>query len=371
VVEGGRFEETTAGTILTDLNVTSRIENSRVLVLELTALDGADGEVSAQARLAVVDGRGRIDGRVTAKEAVLVRRDDVTARIDADIRVAGPATALAVDGEVALETVEVRLVSSASAGIVDLGEVKIKGAPEVEEDAGESSVRLNLDITSPGRVFVRGRGLDSSWGVDLAVRGTAAEPRVTGRVERVRGTLDLIGKAFDLATGRIDFDAGKKIDPRLDIVFERETQDLTGRILVTGKASEPKLNFSSSPSLPEDEVLPRTIFGKSSQSLTGSQAIQLALGVATLLDGGGGTLDKLRGAVGLDSLRVEQDEDGNAAVAAGKEISEGVFVGAKQSLGGGESSVVVEIDVFEEVGIDAEVGQDSGPTVGVRWKRDF
>ncbi|MEM7237074.1 MAG: translocation/assembly module TamB domain-containing protein, partial [Pseudomonadota bacterium] len=292
--EGG-YQNLDIGTIITDLNLQTEITPEGALSFELDGKDGGAGALTTKGTVAL-DQSG-IDIQTVIDKAVLVRRDDVTARIDADIRVAGPATGLAVDGDVKLETVEVRLVSSASAGIVDLGEVKIKGAPEVEEDAGESSVTLNLDITSPGRVFVRGRGLDSSWGVDLAVRGTAEEPRVTGRVERVRGTLELIGKTFDLATGRIDFDAGKKIDPRLDIVFERETQDLTGRILVTGKASEPKLNFSSSPSLPEDEVLPRTIFGKSSQSLTGSQAIQLALGVATLLDGGGGTLDKLRGAV--------------------------------------------------------------------------
>ncbi|MEM7506060.1 MAG: translocation/assembly module TamB domain-containing protein [Pseudomonadota bacterium] len=368
LTEGG-YQNLDLGTILTDLSLTTQAEPGGALGFALNASDGGNGKVSTEGSVAL-DASG-LDVKTVIESAVLVRRDEATARVDGEITVGGPMTALKVDGDIALEAVEVRLVSNASANIVTLGDVRIKGAPEPEEDTAEGSIDLRLDITSPGRIFVRGRGLDSTWGLDLKIRGTAAKPRLTGAVERVRGRLDLIGKGFDLARGKITFDGGPEIDPRLDIMFERETADLTGRIIVDGRASDPKLSFSSSPSLPEDEVLPRTIFGKSSQALTGSQAIQLALGLATLLDGGGGTLDQVRGAVGLDQLRVEQDEDGNASVAAGKEVSEGVFIGAKQSLGSGESSVIVEVDVFEGISVDAEVGQQSGPTIGLRWKKDF
>ena len=95
--------------------------------------------------------------------------------------------------------------------------------------------------------------------------------------------------------------------------------------------------------------MPRLLFGKSRQALTGSQAIQLSLGLATLMDGGAGTLDQVRSTVGLDSLRVEQDEEGNASVTVGKEVAEGVFVGTEQSLGEGGTKVTVEVDIFENV----------------------
>ncbi|MEM9141253.1 MAG: translocation/assembly module TamB domain-containing protein, partial [Pseudomonadota bacterium] len=138
-----------------------------------------------------------------------------------------------------------------------------------------------------------------------------------------------------------------------------------------GTASDPELRFASTPALPEDEVLPRVLFGKSSQALTGSQAIQLGVGLATLMDGGAGTLDTARSAAGLDQLRIEQDEQGNASVAIGREVAEGIWVGSKQPLGEGGTSVVVEIDVFEEVTIDTEVEQGGGASIGIQWKRDF
>jgi translocation and assembly module TamB len=90
------------------------------------------------------------------------------------------------------------------------------------------------------------------------------------------------------------------------------------------------------------------------------------------MDGGGGTLDQVRGAVGLDALRVEQDSSGNASVAAGKEVADGVWVGTKQPLtGDGGTSVAVEVDVFENIQLDAEVEQGGSSSVGVQWRKDF
>ena len=367
-VKDGGYQNLDLGTILTDLKIDTGLSQGD-LAVTVSATDGADGAVSAKGSFAL-DGSG-LDVTTDIDKAVLVRRDDITARIGGGVTVAGPLTALDVKGTVVVQEAEVRLLNSSAPSIVTLGDVLIKGAPEPEEDDGGSGVTLNVDVNSPGRMFVRGRGLDSEWKMGLQIRGDAAEPRITGRIERVRGTLDLIGKQFKLDRGRIDFDGAEEIDPRIDIVLERETSKLTGRIVVNGPASDPRLNFTSSPALPEDEVLPRVIFGKSSQALTGSQAIQLGLGLATLMDGGAGTLDAARAAVGVDQLRIEADEDGNASVAVGKEVAEGIWVGTKQPLGEGGTSVAVEIDIFEDITIDTEVEAGGESSIGIEWKKDF
>ena len=368
VTDGG-FQQADLGTILTDLELATTLTPGGDLGLKLMASDGAKGSVTLNGRFAL-DASG-VDLRTHISHAVLVRRDDVTARLDGEVSASGPLTDLAVTGKLQIEDAEVRLINNNPPSIVTLGEVLIKGQPEPGPVDANGGVRLDLSVDAPGRIFVRGRGLESEWRLGLRAQGTARAPILTGRIEKKRGALDLIGKSFELTRGRIDFDGGAEIDPRIDIALERQTSDLTGRILVGGYASDPQLSFASTPALPEDEVLPRTLFGKSSQALTGSQAIQLALGIATLMDGGGGTLDQVRGAVGLDSLRVEQDEEGNASVAIGKEVAEGVWVGSKQSLGSGGSSVAVEIEVFDDVLLDAEIEQGGGSSVGVQWKKDF
>ena len=368
ITDGG-YQNTDFGTILTDLALDTTLSPGGDLGIALKASDGGKGRVTVDGTVAL-DASG-IDITTDIDQAVLARRDDIKARVDGGISVKGPIEALGVDGKLTIQEAEVRLINANPPSIVTLEDVLIKGEPEPVAEDASSGVTLNIDVDAPGRMFVRGRGLDSEWGMGLEIRGDAAEPRITGKIERVRGQLSLIGKTFDLDRGRIDFDGNKTIDPRIDIALVRETGDLTGRIIVDGVASDPQLSFTSTPSLPEDEVLPRTLFGKSSQALTGSQAIQLAIGVATLMDGGGGALDSVRGAVGVDSLNVEQDEDGNASLSAGKQVTEDIWVGTKQSLGDGGTSVVVEVDVFNDIQLEAEVEDSGTSNVGVQWKKDF
>ena len=368
-ISDGTYQNLDLGTILTDLSVETSLLDGGDLGLKLAASDGAKGRVTVDGRVAL-DASG-IDLATDIDHAVLVRRDDVIARIDGDVAIKGPATALDVTGKLVIEDAEVRLVNSSTPSIVTLGDVRIKGAPQTKEREASSSVDLDIAISSPGRIFVRGRGLDSQWGADIHVGGDAAKPVITGAIEQQRGQLDLIGKSFDLARGIVRFDGGREIDPAVDVILRRTTTELTGNIVITGRASEPELTFTSSPALPDDEVLPRLLFGKSRQALTGSQAIQLSIGLATLMDGGAGTLDQVRSTVGLDSLRIEQDEEGNASVTLGKEVAEGVFVGTEQALGEGGTKVTVEIDVFDNVVIDTEIESTGGASVGVEWKKDF
>ena len=145
---------------------------------------------------------------------------------------------------------------------------------------------------------------------------------------------------------------------------------MTGGIAVTGTASAPEIGFTSQPALSEDEVLPRILFGRSSSALSPSEAVSLAIGLSTLLDGTGGFTDDLRAAAGLDVLRIEDGEDG-PSVTVGSNIVDGVFVGAKQPVDGGSASVQVEIEIFDDFTIDSETGPDTGSSIGLNWKKDF
>ncbi|MEM6905863.1 MAG: translocation/assembly module TamB domain-containing protein, partial [Pseudomonadota bacterium] len=147
----GGYQNLDLGTILTDLALETRAEPGGALGFDLSARDGGEGRVETRGQVAL-DGSG-LTVNTTIDGAVLMRRDDVTARVDGQIGVDGPFDALAVDGDITLETVEVRLVANPTADIADLGEVLIKGQPEPEPETGDSSVSLRLDISSPGRIF--------------------------------------------------------------------------------------------------------------------------------------------------------------------------------------------------------------------------
>jgi autotransporter translocation and assembly factor TamB len=196
---------------------------------------------------------------------------------------------------------------------------------------------------------------------------------VVGRIESRRGQLELIGRIFSLNRGQIVFSGAREVDPILGIRLQREANGITGRINVEGTASSPELSFSSTPAVSEDEVLARVLFGRSSGNLSATEALQLAAGVAALTQGEAGVVDNVRDSLGLDVLRVESgDAEGESASASvGRYVRNGVYVGAKQSLDGKESSVVIEVEVRDDVVLDADVGVSGSGSVGVTWRRNF
>mgnify|MGYP005620917641 FL=1 len=125
--------------------------------------------------------------------------------------------------------------------------------------------------------------------------------------------------------------------------------------------------------MPEDEVLARVLFGRGTANLSASEAIQLAAGVAALTSGEAGAIDNLRGALGVDVLRIEWgDGDGTSSSATvGRYVAGGVYVGARQPLDGQDGSVVIEVEVRDDVVLDADLGYSGESSVGVSWRRDF
>lgn len=355
---------------MTGLSLATEVESTGTLGMRLRSVERGTGNVRVDGLVGL--GEQGIDLTVQTREPLIVRREDAIVRLGADLRIYQlPTNQMIITGRIDIPEAEIRLLLDNPPGIVTLGEVRIEGQPLVfDDDAPSLPIGLEIDVNTPGRIFVRGRGLTSEWSMDLDVRGTASIPLITGEIAAVRGDLDLLGREFTLERGRVLFNGGPVIDPRIDVSLVRETEDITGRIIISGNAFDPELSFSSTPALPEDEVLPRLLFGTSSQALSPAQGLQLALGLATLLNGGGGTLDQVRAGLGLDALAIEQDEDG-ASLEVGKQVADRVWVGTRQSLEGDGTTVAVEVDIFKNVEAYGEVKTGGETAVGLQWRKDF
>lgn len=367
----GRYQWLEGGTLIDRLALTTRIDEAGRLHLVLDGRDGAEGRVGGEITVDPEAGLA-IDAALRAERAVLVRRDDLRAEINGTARLAGTPAALRLEAELRVTRAEVRLVNRIPPEIVELEGVRLAGE-NTPAPAATKPGRLDLDIRVMAErgIFVRGRGLDSEWRLDLAVTGDARAPVVTGRAEKLRGRLDFLGRAFELERGSVIFDGGTRADPVLDIVFEREAHGIRGSIIIEGRASKPALRFASAPPLPPGEVLPRLLFGRTSAALGPAEAVQLASGLATLMGGGGGALDRVREATGLDVLRIEGESVEEATVTVGRSLADGVFVGARQGLAGQGGAVVVEIEVFDGVVLDSEVSPERGANIGITLQKDF
>lgn len=369
-VAGGRWDQVDAGLALTDIAVRAALTDSAVITLRGSASDGGQGRIEGDATVHLDPGPA-IEAVVRVDRAALLQRDDVAAWISGTGDLHGPWNDLSFRGAFTIDEAEVRLVDVMPPDAVELNGVRLAHAAEEPEAEEAQLVTLDVTVRAERSVFVRGRGLESEWGLDLRATGDVTDPVLYGAVRKLRGDLELLGKPFELTRGEIVFDGTDGFDPVLDVSLERQAMDAAGGIYVDGRLSRPRVRFGSTSGLPADEVLPRLVFGVSQQSLSGPQALQLSLGVARLLGHGGGLQDWLREAAGVDVLRVSGTTAEDAAVAVGQNLSDQVYVGAEQQIGSGQSSIVVEVEVMENVIVDSRLEAGRSANVGVSWRRDY
>src|SRR3546814_6132505 len=95
----------------------------------------------------------------------------------------------------------------------------------------------------------------------LTVTGRADDPKVEGAIELRRGRFDGVGRSFAFERGRVVFDGGPASDPTLDMILATEVAEIAAKVVVSGPAQSPKITLTSEPTLPEEEILSRILFG--------------------------------------------------------------------------------------------------------------
>ncbi|MFT9376698.1 translocation/assembly module TamB domain-containing protein, partial [Komagataeibacter saccharivorans] len=224
---------------------------------------------------------------------------------------------------------------------------------------------------SPGRFYVRGHGLNTEMHGRIHTGGTATAPVVTGAFSLVKGGFSLGGISLDFSKGQVGFNGvgvTHAIDPTLDFVAERSTNDGTARLNVGGYASAPKITFSSSPPLSQDQILAILLFGTDSQSLSATQMASIAAALATLSGGSAfAPLGMVRKTLHLDRLQMSSSSNGSGgndtgAIEAGKYVMRGVYVGAKQATSGSGTQAQVQVDLTKRLKINTTVGTGGNVT---------
>ena len=274
-----------------------------------------------------------------------------------------PSTGLGGDGDLrglqhAHEPADVR-ATRVRAGLVDSGGTA----------SGGSGYALDLHISAPNQVFIRGRGLDAELGGSLVVRGTTQAMSPAGAFNLIRGRLDILGKRLNLSEALLQLQGA--LVPFVHIVASVESDGITAAVVIDGQATNPSVTFSATPDLPQEEVLAHLLFGRGLQNITAFQAVQLAGAVATLAGRGGeGVIGTLRHRAGLDNLDVQTDVTGNASVTAGKYLSDKIYTEVTVDQGG-KSAVSLNLDVNSHVTLKGHVASDGQTGIGVFLQRDY
>ncbi|NBE07349.1 translocation/assembly module TamB domain-containing protein [Paragemmobacter ruber] len=327
------------------------------------------------------------DLRVGLQGAVLRDPQLYQTTANGAVTVRGPLTGGGtIGGQIDLAETEVQIPSTGLGGSADIPDLRHVNEPaEVRATraragllgletagAGGGGARpfaLDLLISAPSQIYIRGRGLDAELGGALRLGGTTAAVVPSGTFSLIRGRLDILGRRLDLSEATMTL-AGN-FTPVLAVAASNESDGITSFIRIDGPATEPVVSFRSSPELPEEEVLSRLLFGRGIETLSVLQAAQLANAVATLAGRGGvGIVGRLRQGFGLDDLDVQTGADGGATVRAGKYLSENVYTEVEVD-DRGESQINLNLDVTDSVTVRGRTGSSGDTGIGVYFEKDY
>lgn len=232
-----------------------------------------------------------------------------------------------------------------------------------------SPYRLDLVLSAPSRIFLRGRGIDAELGGELRLGGTTAVVVPAGEFKLIRGRLDILGKRLTLDTANLVLAGG--FVPELELSASTESDGIVSSIMIKGQADHPEVNFTSVPELPQEEVLAMLLFGHGLDNISPLQAARLAQAVAVLAGRGGeGVIGRLRKEFGLDDLDLATAEDGTTALKAGKYIAENVYTEVEVDQTG-TSTINLNLDLRPGVTVKGRVGADGETGIGIFIEKDY
>ena len=378
------YENNSYGTRLTNMRVRGAFANDRLEVTELTARAG-DGTISGQGFVSLSSAKGYpLQLALDLDNATLARGHDLAASATGEIQLVNNATSPpTIRGRIRLPETRYRIVQEGSTKVATLTGVRRKPALGRKKITGEadpisgvpSNWRLDIDLSADNQIYVTGMGLDSEWSADIRVRGTTGAPVLTGGIDLIRGTLDFAGRSFELQSGRLRFDGNSMTNPTLRLVASGEADDVNINVNIAGSAENPEITFSSTPSLPQDEIMARILFGNSIGELSPIQAVQLASSLNGLRGGGGGLnpLGVLQSSVGIDRLRIlgaDKDTGRSTSIAAGQYISNDVYVEIVTDARG-YTATQLEISLTPALSVLSSVSSFGGSNVNVRYRKDY
>lgn len=378
------YENSTYGTKLTQMKLRGTFTNDQLSVEEMSAKAGK-GTVTGQGFVSLSSAKDfPVQLQLDLQNARVANNSDLATSATGTLNIVhGPNQPPTISGTLRLPETRYRIVRQGAVKVATLTGVrrKIRSGPvRVAGNADPikglpTNWKLDIDVVADEKLYVTGMGLDSEWSARLKFTGVAGAPIIAGQIDMIRGTLGFAGKSFALESGRVNFEGTAINNPLLRVIASGNADGIVTNVIITGRAYDPQISFSSIPNLPQDEIIARILFGNSIAELSALQAVQLASSLNALRGGSGGLnpLGVLQSASGIDRLRLLGPDDATGrgnAVAVGKYISNDIYVEIVTDARGYTASQI-EIALTPALSVLSQVGSFGGSNINVRYRKDY
>ena len=392
-VANGEVQDYAQGVRIHDIAATLISDGRRLTLSKLTGRAGP-GTLTASGSVDLSGPNMPVDMTLEIQNARPIASNLITADLSGSLTLKGYIkTAMTLAGEMQVSRATINLPENFPPEVAVLN-VRRRDQPPPPPPAQPSRIQLDLAVRTTGPVFVRGRGMDADMGGSLRIGGATSSPVVTGGLRMNRGTFSAAGQTLRFTSGQVRFDGTglrRRLDPLLNFVAQTVSGGVTATLAITGYASSPKIALTSTPQLPQDEIVARLLFQQSVKQLTPLQLASVAQAAAAMggIGGGFNPLGAVRRTLGLDRLAVGSAQGGaggtqsQTTVEAGRYVSRNVYVGVRQNLSGG-TQTQVQVDITRRLKAQATLStgasaataqgnglQDNGNSIGLSYQFQY
>ncbi len=228
-----------------------------------------------------------IDLRVRGDSLPLVRNESLIMRANADLRATGPLDRTAVSGTISLvdslffRDIEILPIGMPFTVPNAAALPKIDTAPPTDAIPEPfANWALDVRVRTDEPLLIRGNLATGRILANLRVGGTLADPRPVGNVRLLRGRAVLPFSTLSIREAVLTFTQANGLDPVIEARGTAEPRPFSVNIFAYGRLSDPQIVLSSTPPLPQNEIMTLLATGTTTRGLENPQmasarAIQL------------------------------------------------------------------------------------------------
>jgi translocation and assembly module TamB len=422
-IRGGAFGVPLGGVSYTGLDTRIELGDDVLRIREFAILDEHDQPLRIAGQLAVHAREvGAVNITIVSEGFELIDNELGDVGVDSNLRITGELRRPRIEGEVRLQAGRLEVdrilqafydpyaieelpdVVSAERTVEGMGTAEeatrdaLARARESATPAGEEAAKAAVDapetpglmdalamdvrVRIPDNLVLRGRNLrpggpagaslgdmNITVGGDVQVRKQPGEPiLLVGVVNTVRGMYEFQGRRFELQReGTVRFTGTPEINPLLDITAVRVIPNtgVEARIRITGTPAAPELALSSSPPLPESDILSLIVFNRQVNELGTGERSSLAATAGGIATGfiASPLGESIGRALDLDLFEIttttEEGELG-AGVTVGQQVGDRAFLKLRQQFGQRSlTEFILEYQLFDFLRLQATGAPES------------
>lgn len=329
------------------------------------------GQATVQGQITGADANSLFNAemRVAGQSLQLVNLPDMQLNASPDLSLLADGRHWHLSGSLAIldSHLSLREIPVSASGVSE--DARVYGA-EKEQDSPAGLVLFTSDVTLNIDKNVTFEG----FGLQTDVAGSLRFTRDPDKTQNAQGIIKLpsgkfrsYGQKLDIENGQIIF-SGPIDNPALDVRAARKIDSVTAGIWLHGTAKHPKTEVYSNPSMSEADALAYIVTGKAisesgSGELVDMQTAALNLGLKQALP----VIQRVGSQFGITDISLEDNAQGESSIAAGRRISDKIYVKYVYGLLGAAGNFVVQYNLTDRLKIETSSGRTQAIDMTYTW----